>query len=137
MNTLPGIVSIRYTDCDNLQPHVMQQSISGATIDLAVPSVKIEFYGIPKCQWEGTLSEGCRQEKATLEFATSDILPEGRHIAFIVTVASGRQFLIGSREPRYPKIQYTETTGSPSGDAAVRTYKITHVALKSVLPCVL
>lgn len=137
MNTLPGIVSIRYTDCDNLQPHVMQQSISGATIDLAVHSVKIEFYGIPKCQWEGTLSEGCRQEKATLEFATSDILPEGRHIAFIVTVASGRQFLIGSREPRYPKIQYTETTGSPSGDAAVRTYKITHVALKSVLPCVL
>lgn len=137
MNTLPGIVSIRYTDCDNLQPHVMQQSISGATIDLAVPSVKIEFYGIPKCQWEGTLSEGCRQEKATLEFATSDIIPEGRHIAFIVTVASGRQFLIGSREPRYPKIQYTETTGSPSGDAAVRTYKITHVALKSVLTCVL
>lgn len=137
MNTLPGIVSIRYTDCDNIQPHVMQQSISGSTIDVAVPSVKINFFGVPKCQWGGTISAGCRQEKATLEFATSDIIPEGRRLAFIVTVASGRQFLIGSREPKYPQVEYTETTGSPSGDAAVRTYKITHVALKSVLPCVL
>lgn len=137
MNTLPGIVSIRYTDCDNIQPHVMQQSISGATIDLAVSTEKISFFGVPKCQWSGTLASGCREEKATLEFATSDILPEGRRLAFIVTVASGRQFLIGSREAKYPQIEYDETTGSPSGDAAVRTYKITHVALKSVLPCIL
>lgn len=137
MSTLPGIVSIRYTDCDNLQPHVMQQSICGAKIDVAVPSVEIKFFGVPKCQWSGSLSSGCRQEKSTLEFATADTLPEGSRIAFIVTVASGRQFLIGSREPKYPQIEYTETTGSPSGDAALRTYKITHVALKSVLPCVL
>lgn len=137
MNFLPGIVSISYTDCDNLQAHVMQQSISGAIIDLALPVVKIHFFGVPKCQWTGSLSSGCRQEKATLEFATADIIPEGRRLAFIITVASGRQFLIGSREPKYPQIEYTETTGSPSGDAALRTYKITHVALKSVLPCVL
>ena len=137
MNTLPGIVSIRYTDCGNIQPHVMQQSISGASIDLALPAVEVKFYGIPKCQWSGTLSSGCREEKSTLEFATSDIIPEGRRLAFIVTVASGKQYLIGSREPRYPQVEYSETTGSPSGDAAVRTYKITHVALKSVLPCLL
>ena len=137
MNTLPGIVSIRFTDCENIQPHVMQQSISGAIIDLAVPSEKIDFFGVPKCQWSGTLASGCREEKATLEFNTADILPEGRRLAFILTVASGRQFLIGSRESKYPQIEYDETTGSPSGDAALRTYKITHVALKSVLPCIL
>ena len=137
MNTLPGIVSICYTSCENLQPHVMQQSICGALIDLAVPSVKINFFGVPKCEWSGTLSSGCRQEKSTLEFATSDTIPEGERLAFIVTVASGKQYLIGSREPKYPQIEYSETTGSPSGDAAVRTYKISHIALKSVLPCVL
>lgn len=137
MNTLPGIVSIRYTDCDNLQPHVMKQSISGATIDLSVPSEKINFFDVPKCQWSGTLSSGCREEKATLEFTTADILPEGRWLAFILTIASGKQYLIGSREPKYPQIEYSETTGSPSGEAAVRTYKITHIALKSVLPCIL
>lgn len=137
MNTLPGIVSIRYTDCDNLQAHVMLKSICGEKIALALPSVKISFFGVPKCQWSGSLLNGCRQEKATLEFTTSDILPEGSRIAFIVTVASGRQFLIGSREPKYPQIEYTESTGSPSGDAAVRTYKITHIAAKSMLPCIL
>lgn len=137
MNALPGIVSIRYTDCGNLQPHVMQQSISGAVIDLAVDAVKINFFDVPKCQWSGTLSSGCREEKSTLEFATTDILPEGRRLAFILTLASGKQFLIGSREPNYPMVEYSESTGSPSGEAAVRTYKITHVALKSVLPCVL
>jgi len=115
----------------------MQLSMSGATVDLAVPTENIPFFGVPECQWSGALSSGCREEKATLEFSTADILPEGRRLAFIVTVASGRQFLIGSRESRYPQIEYSETTGSPSGDAALRTYKITHVALKSVLPCVL
>lgn len=137
MNTLPGIVSIRYTDCENLQPHVMQQSICGAIIDLALPTEKISFYGVPRCRWSGELASGCREEKSTLEFTTSDMLPEGRMLAFILTLASGKQFLIGSREPKYPQIEYDESTGSPSGDAAVRTYKITHVALKSVLPCVL
>lgn len=137
MNTLPGIVSIRYAECENLQPHVMQQSMSGAKIDLALPTIKVNFYGHPKFEWSGSLSSGCRQEKSTLEFTTTDILPEGRRLAFIVTGASGRQYLIGSREPKYPQIEYTETAGSPDGDAALRTYKITHVALKSVLPCVL
>jgi hypothetical protein len=137
MNSLPGIVSIRYIECENIQPHVMQQSMSGAIIDLALPTQKINFYGIPKLEWSGSLSSGCRIEKTTLEFKTTEIIPEGRRLAFIVTGASGRQFLIGSREPKYPQIEYTESAGSPSGDAALRTYKITHVALKSVLPCVL
>lgn len=135
MNTLPGIVSIQFTDCKYLPSHIMQQALSGMPVVLAIPFVKVNFYGIPKCEWSGSLSSGCRQEKTTLEFATSDALPEGRRLAFVVTVASGRQYLIGTREPKYPQIKYSETTGSPSGDAAVRTYKITHVALQSVLPC--
>lgn len=137
MNTLPGIVSIRFTACDNLQPHLMHQSIAGAIVALAAPFQDINFYGIPKCQWEGALSSGCRQEKTTLEFATADHLPEGRRLAFVVTVASGKQYLIGTRESKYPQVTYGDTTGSPSGDAALRTYKITHIALKSMLPCIL
>lgn len=137
MTTLPGIVSIRYTDCANIQPHAMQQSICGAVVDLALPSVKVSFYGQPKFEIDGSLSSGDRQEKTTIEFATSDILPEGRHLAFILTCASGKQWLVGTREPKYPQVNYSETAGSPSGDAAVRTYKITHIALKSALPCVL
>lgn len=136
-NTLPGIVKIRMVRCEDIQPHVMYSSISGATVMLSMPSVKVEFYGQPSLKWEGTLVNGARQEKSTLEFSTSTALPEGKWLAFVVTTASGKEYLIGTREPKYPQIAYSETAGTPDGEAAVRTYKITHVAQKSVLPCIL
>lgn len=115
----------------------MYASSCGALIALALPAVTVKFYGIPSLKWDGSLVNGSRQEKATLEFSTSDKLPEGERIAFVLTVASGKQYLIGSREPKYPQVNYSETAGAPDGEAALRTYKITHVAQKSVLPCVL
>lgn len=137
MTFLPGIVSIRYTECQNIQPHVMMQSIAGAIIDIALPTTQIKFYGTPKCKWNKTIENGTPQEKLTLEFNTADIIPEGLRLAFIIKIASGRQFLIGSREPKYPQIEFEENTGSTEAEAALRTYKISHVALKSVLPCIL
>ena len=137
MNTLPGIVRIQYTDCGNLQPNVMLQSIEGLTIHLGLTAMNIDFYGHPKLEWDNSISSAGRIEKSTLEFSTTDIIPEKHRLAFIVTSASGRQFLIGSLEPKYPKIEFSETLGAPDGKAALRTYKITHSGLKSVLPCVL
>lgn len=136
-NNLPGIVKIQIIRCEDIQPHVMYASLCGAVVALALSAVTIKFYGTPSLKWDGSLVNGSRQEKATLEFSTSDKLPEGERIAFVLTVASGKQYLIGSREPKYPQVNYTETAGAPDGDAALRTYKITHVAQKSVLPCVL
>ena len=136
-NTLPGIVKIQMVRCSDIQPHVMYASICGALVALALPAVTIKYYGQPTLKWDGTKVNGARQEKSTLEFSTAEKLPEGEWLAFVVTVASGKQYLIGAREPKYPVINYTETTGAPDGDAALRTYKITHVAQKSVLSCVL
>lgn len=136
-NTLPGIVKIQMVRCSDIQPHVMYASISGALVALALPAVTVKFFGTPSLKWDGSLVNGSRQEKATLEFSTSDKLPEGERIAFVLTLASGKQYLIGSREPKYPQVNYSETAGAPDGEAALRTYKITHIAQKSVLPCVL
>lgn len=136
-NTLPGIVKIQIVRCSDIQPHAMQMSMCGALVALALPAEAIKFYGVPSLKWTGSPLNGGPEEKSTLEFSTADKLPEGVHIAFVVTTASGKQCLIGTREPKYPKISYSETTGAPDGDAALRTYKITHVAPKSVLPCVL
>lgn len=136
-DTLPGIVKIEMVRCADLQPHVMLASISGANIVLALPSVRVKFFGTPSLKWEGTKSNGARVEKSTLEFSTTDKLPEGERLAFVITVASGRQYLVGAREPKYPVVDYSETAGAPDGSAALRTYKITHIAQKSVLPCIL
>ncbi len=136
-NTLPGIVKIQMVRCSDIQPHVMLTSICGAVVALAIPSVPVKFYGRPSFKWDGSKINGARQEKSTLEFSTTDRLPEGEWLAFVITAASGKQYLIGAREPKYPQINYSETAGAPDGEAALRTYKITHVAQKSVLPCIL
>lgn len=135
--SLPGIKKIQIVRCADLQADVMLHSICGCVVAIAAPSETIEFSGRPILQWDGSKVNGTRQEKTKLEFATIHPLPEGEHLAFVVTAADGRQYLIGSREGRYPKIEYTESTGEPGRSAAVRSYKISHIAQKSVLPCVL
>lgn len=135
--SLPGITRIRIVRCRHLSPHLMLHSVCGCTVAIAAPYETVEFTGRPTLTWEGTKVNGDRQEKATIEFSTLRELPEGERLAFVVTGASGRQYLIGTREGRYPVIAYTQNTGDPSGTAAVRTYKITHIARKSVLPCIL
>ena len=135
--SLPGIKKIQTVRCADLQAGVMLHSICGCVVAIAAPSETIEFTGRPTLTWDGTKVNGTRQEKTKLEFATIHPLPEGERLAFVVTAADGRQYLIGTREGRYPKIEYTESTGEPGRTAAVRTYKITHVAQKSVLECVL
>ena len=135
--SLPGIRAIHYVRCSDLTPDLMLQSLCGIHVAVMVPAVAIEFSGKPSLKWDGSMVNGSRQEKSTLEFSTSVHLPEGENLAFIVTGAGGRQYLIGAREARFPVITYSETSGDPAGQAAVRTYKITHIAQKSVLPCVL
>lgn len=115
----------------------MLTAICNAPVMLSVPAQNIRFYRVPTLTWEGTKVNGARQEKSTLEFQSDELLPENIYIGFVITTTSGKQYLIGSREPKYPVITYNETTGTPDGDAALRTYKITHIAQKSVLPCFL
>lgn len=134
--SLPGITRIRIVRCSDLGPHLMLQSVCGCIVAVAAPFVTVEFTGRPTLTWEGSKVNGARQEKTTLEFSTLMRLPEGENLAFVVTGASGRQYLVGTREGRYPVVSYTQTTGDTTGTAAVRTYKVTHTAMKSALECV-
>lgn len=137
LNTLPGIVRIEMISCEHLPPHVMLRSICGDTVVLGLPSEEIPFFGTPMLKWDGSKENGTRVERSTLEFSTCAVIPEGKRLAFVVTVASGKQYLIGAREPNYPEITFSESTGAPDGEAAIRRYKISHVAQKSVLKCLL
>lgn len=135
--SLPGIKKIQIVRCNLLDSGLMLHSICGCMVAIAAESEIVEFVGRPTLRWEGSKVNGTRQEKTTLEFSTVHPLPEGENLAFVVTCAGGRQYLIGTREGNYPVINYSDSTGEPGRSAAVRTYKITHVAQKSVLPCVL
>ncbi|MEE0979579.1 MAG: hypothetical protein UH625_09260 [Muribaculaceae bacterium] len=135
--TVPGIKRIQIVRCGDLPAGLMLHAICGCIVALAVPSEDIEFTGRPTLQWEGGRVNGTNQEKSKLEFTTIHPLPEGERLAFVVTGADGRQYLIGTKEGRYPKIDYSESTGEPGKSASVRSYKISHIGQKSVLPCVL
>lgn len=133
----PGIKKIQIVRCSDLPQGLMLHSICGCDVAISAPYETIEFSGRPILSYEGSKVNGKRQEKCTLQFSTIHPLPEGERIAFVVTTANGNQYLIGTREPNYPEITYEDTTGNPGSDAAVRTYKIKHIAQKSVLPCFL
>ena len=136
MNTLPGIVKIEVVRCDQLPDNVMLTAITRGVVTLVLQPQEVKFYGKPSLKWEGSLVNKAPQEKSTLEFRTPMRLRDDVRLAFIVTAASGKKYLIGSREGKYPVVTYTETTGAPDGEAALRTYKITHIARKSVLECI-
>lgn len=136
MRTIPGIVKIEVVRCAQLPANVMLTAITRGSVTLVLEPEEVTFYGQPTLKWEGLLVNKAPQEKSTLEFKTPHRLHDNVRIAFIVTTASGKKYLIGSREGKYPVVTYTETTGTPDGEAALRTYKITHLARKSVLECI-
>ena len=136
MRTIPGIVKIEVVRCAELPANVMLTAITRGSVTLVLEPEEVTFYGQPTLKWEGMLVNKAPQEKSTLEFKTPHRLHDNVRIAFIVTAASGKKYLIGSREGKYPVVTYTETTGTPDGEAALRTYKITHLARKSVLECI-
>lgn len=135
--SLPGIRKIQVVQCDSLPGGLMLHSICGCMVALAVSALDVGFVGRATLSWEGSKVNGTRQEKSTLEFSTGQQLPEGVNLAFVITGAGDEQYLVGTREGKFPMISYSESTGEPGGLPAIRTYKITHVAQKSVLPCVL
>ena len=136
MRTIPGIVKIEGVRCAQLPANVMLTAITRGSVTLVLEPEEVTFYAQPTLKWEGMLVNKAPQEKSTLEFKTPHRLHDDVRIAFIVTTASGKKYRSGSREGKYPVVTYTETTGTPDGEAALRTYKITHLARKSVLECI-
>ena len=135
---IPGIRAVHIVRCSDLPSYLMELSMAGGDVALSVPSERVDLCGgMPVLKRETSVVNGSPQEKSTLEFATRRPLPVGERLAFVVTCASGRQLLVGTREPNYPVITSSVTTGTPSGEGAFLRYKITHTAPKSVLSCLL
>lgn len=98
---------------------------------------EVPFAGNPSFKREGSLLNGSRAQKTTLEFRSDRVLPEGVRLAFVVELVNRQVWLIGSREPNYPVIEYSDSSGDPAGDPAVRTYRITHTDIRSGIPAML
>lgn len=71
-------------------------------------------------------------EKTSMEFTTTDEIPNYQELAFIVTSAEGRSYVIGQREHPFPIVEISEKIND---DTNIKEVKVTFTRLKSLIPC--
>lgn len=133
---LPGIKSIGWLDCRKLHRFVGLLSERFGELAAVNTTVnRLRWFSGADCRRECGLSEGRYSEKSTLRFSTDEAIPDGVPLGFVVETPDGDLFLIGSREPPFPTVSVTRTAGSPGGDSAGFIYEISHVGLRTMVPC--
>ena len=134
---LPGIKAIGWVDCRRLPANVALSAICGMQVVILTDIHPIAFFDEPTCECKTKKDGSGYEDTATLKFLTDKKLPSGPTLGLVVTDVNGKSYLIGSLESPHPTIECGRKTGIPSGDAAGYEYEIRHVAIKSMVPCVI
>ena len=134
--SLPSITKIAYLPCSELSPDIVFRYKVKMPVAVYAGTTPITFYGTPSCDTVSEYENKGRLEKATLKFSTLDELPTAFPIAFVVTTANGRSYLIGAMERPFPVVKVEERTGVPGSEPAVKSVTITLSAHKSLVPCI-
>ena len=89
--------------------------------------IKVRFFGQPSYQAVEEYDNNGRKVLCTLKFVSNDNIPLHKHLAFVITDASGTSFIIGSRERPYPVVKSSAT----SGTTPTRQNYFRHLSLKT------
>ena len=133
--SLPGIKRLSYINATELPNDLAAHAISCAPIWLTQTMVDIPFTGEASCVGTRTNEHGAPNESVELTFQSLLALPDDVPLAFVVTDANNRSFLIGVREQPWPYIESSRGFGLPDGESSTTTYTITHKAPKALIPC--
>ncbi len=133
---LPGVQAIGWLDCQHLPRRVDLQGICHKPVAIFTTIKPIEFFDEPQCECKTEKESGHSSETAILKFLCGEMLPLSHNVGFVVTDVTGRSFLIGSKEPPFPRIKVERTCGTPDGDAAGYKYAITHNAIRTLVDCI-
>ena len=134
--SLPSIVKIAYLPCSELSPDILLRHKVKLPVAVYAGTTPVKFYGTPTCEGVMEYENKGRVEHTTLNFSTLDELPTAYPIAFVVTTANGRSYLIGAMERPFPVVKIESTTGTPAGESAVSKVTVTFSASKSLIPCI-
>lgn len=136
--SLPGVRRIYATPCSSLSPGLMLTGLAGGAAVLFRPDlVEIPFTGQPAFRREGGTVHGARAYTTTLEFRSAVQIPDYAPMAYVVEQVNGKVWLIGSREPNYPVMEFVDNAGAPAGDPAIRSYTVKHTDIFSGIPVIL
>lgn len=134
---LPGVKFLGWLDSRHLQDNVALAGICRMPVPILTDIHPIDFFDEPQCDCKTKKDGGGYEDTASLKFLTSEELPQGIKMAFIVTDVNDRSFLIGSKERPVPIPAPERRLGKPDGDAAGCFYEVSHVAIKSLIPCII
>ena len=133
--SLPGIKFVGIVKCELLQREIGLKALAGMSVGIFTDVVAVNFVGVPTVECQSDYDNNGRIEQVTLRFLTTNALPSLRKVAFIVTDCNGASYVIGQREPPFPIVKLSRTTGSPSGDPSATTVEVTLYAHKALVPC--
>ena len=134
--SLPSIVKIAYLPCSELSPDIQLRYKVGLPVAVYAVTTPVTFCGTPLCDTVSEQENKGRIEHTTLTFSTIEELPTAYPIAFVVTTANGRSYLIGTMERPFPVVKIESTTGTPAGESAVNKVTVTFSSAKSLIPCI-
>lgn len=134
---LPGVKKIGWVDCRNLPQRVSLSAICGMPVAILTDIHDIPFFDDPACECVTKKDGAGYQDTATLKFRTPFVIPDNGFLAFVVTDVNDNSYLIGSFEVPHAVYEFTKSTGKPGTDSAGYEVEITHVSIRSMVPCVI
>ena len=133
---LPSITKIAYLPCSELSPDIQLRYKVKMPVAVYAGTSLVKFFDTPTCEAVMEYENKGRVEHTTLKFSTLDELPTAYPVAFVVTTANGRSYLIGAMERPFPVVKIESTTGTPAGESAVNKVTVTFSSAKSLIPCI-
>ncbi len=134
---MPGIIAVRWIKAEQLGSHLMEKYIAGLPIAIGVPGNELELVDAATASSITSVENNGLASEAELEFKTLDTVPKDEDIAWAVQDADEKWWLIGTKEKNYPTVEVSTSAGTPSGDPAVSTVKVTHKAKIAIMPVAL
>lgn len=132
---IPGVRFIGWVEAEKLIPDIALRGIAMMTVPVLTEIHEISFVDEPQCECvteiEGT-SSSCT---AKLTFLTAELLPQGRHLAFVVTAMDGNSYIIGAREVPFTKVKFTINLGEKASQRSCNSYEVTHSAIRTLVKC--
>lgn len=134
-NTVPGIKFIGWFKLTKLTvDRADLHAIAGESVLIMDDVRRLPVVGEAVCNVTRSHNNGQYTDKLTLEFKTpgDPMLPV--YAGFVIVTNEGKSYMVGTKE-QYPIIETDFGTGTPSGDPAAVTCKVTMNALRALIPC--
>lgn len=133
-NKMPGIIAVKWMHAEELSPCILEKFVAGLPVALSAIGNPLTLVDVGSAEGLQSVEHNGLVGKATLEFKTLDEVPRDEDIVWAAQDADENWWLIGARERPYPIVEVSQSTGTPGGDPAVATVKVTHQAKIALIP---